>query len=152
MTAVRPVSYAQILDAPNAAELMAEYAAECSVAEYGEACPQRELYAQMERSGAFHAFGVLDGERLCGFATLLIFVLPHYGSKIAAVESLFVAKAWRSGGAGGRLMDALEAYAAQQGAAAIQYVAPVKSRLARFLFLSADRYRNTNHVFVKRLA
>src|SRR5207302_758034 len=87
---IRPISYTEILDA---AALLAEYSAECSIPEIGTPNPQREMYAKMESCGLMHSFGAFEGDDLVGFATILVCVLPHYGKKIATVESLFLAKA-----------------------------------------------------------
>lgn len=148
---IRPIRYAEILDAPNAQQLLEEYAAECALPELGAINPQREIYAAMERSGAFQCFGAHgeDGS-LVGFAAPLTYVVPHYGTRIATVESLFMAAAHR-GWTGGKLMRAIEEHARGQGSAAILYSAPVGSRLARLLFRSEPEYRNSNHVFIKRL-
>jgi len=39
-----------------------------------------------------------------GFCMMLTPVFPHYGKRVASIESLFIAKASRSSGANGRLM------------------------------------------------
>lgn len=97
---IRPVRYSEILDAPNAQALLAEYAAECSQPEFGPINPQRDLYGAMETNGAMQAFGVCEDETLVGFATVLIYTLPHYGTRIANTESLFITKTHRTKGYG----------------------------------------------------
>lgn len=166
---IRPVAYAEILGAGNARELLEEYAAECALPELGPVNPQAEIYAAIERTGAFQCFGMhlrcgqlrpegapADGdgireEVLVGFASVLVYVVPHYGKRIATVESLFVAAAHRSGRRGNKLMKAVEEHARAQGCVAVLYSAPVRSQLARLLFLLETEYRNSNHVFLKRL-
>lgn len=145
------MGYRDILGAPNAAELLAEYSAECALPELGEAAPQAHLYEAMERSGAMQAFGVFEGRALIGFATVLIYTVPHYGKWASATESIFIAREKRSAGAAGLLLDTIDGYAKGRGCEASFYSAPVGSRFARFLHLHSDRYRNTNSVFLRKL-
>lgn len=147
---IRPVQFAEILDAPNAAELLEEYSAECALPELGPTNPQRETYAAMERSGIFQCFGAYEDGALAGFAAPLVYSVPHYGVRIATVESLFTAAAHR-GWTGAKLMRAIEEHSREKGCAAILYSAPVGSQLARMLFQSEPEYRNCSHVFIKRL-
>lgn len=150
MAHVRLVSFADILDAENAPELIAEYSAECSIPEIGETNPQRDLYAVMERTGLAQSFGAYRDGQLAGFAIVLIYVLPHYGKQIATVESLFVASAHRNSEIGRELMAAIEGYAREKGCKVILYSAPAGSRLERLLFLKKP-YRRTNAVFCRSL-
>jgi len=143
------VRYSDILDAPNAAELLREYAAECSIPEIGECSPQAGMYAAMEGSGMLSVFGAYLGDDLIGFGTLLVYVLPHYGLKIGTVESLFVESSQHSG-AGQRLMDALEAHARHRECVAILYSAPTDSQLEKLLTLRKP-YRRTNATFCRSL-
>lgn len=146
---IRHVSYAAILGDPGAADLLDEYSAECSLSEIGETNPQVQMYRAMEASGMMQAFGAYKGSELVGFATLLIYVLPHYGKKIATVESVFVARAQRSG-VGNALMKAIEGHATQSACEVILYSAPVESRLEMLLTL-LPAYRHTNSIFLRKL-
>jgi GNAT superfamily N-acetyltransferase len=147
---IKTISYLDILGDPKAESLFAEYAAESSISEIGEINPQTQLYAAMDASGMLRCFGAYDGERLIGFATTLLYSLPHYGKKIATVESIFVAKDERSSGAGRELMEAVEEYAKGAGCVAILYTAPVGSQLERLLNVKRA-YRQTNSVFTRSL-
>jgi GNAT superfamily N-acetyltransferase len=147
---VRGIRYMEILGAQNADALLTEYAGECSIPEIGAASPQAEMYAAMEGSGMFQAFGVFQEAELVGFAAVLVYVLPHYGRQIATVESLFVAKAHRCGNAGLQLMRAIEQHAKLQECVAILYSAPTGSQLEKLLSLLKP-YRNTNSVFCRSL-
>jgi GNAT superfamily N-acetyltransferase len=142
---IRPVSYSDILAHP---ELLAEYAAECSIPEIGEFNPQAEMYAAMEASGGFKAFGVFHVEQMIGFFALLLYVLPHYGQKIATTESIFLASEHRNSSAGKEMLEFIEAYAKEQGCKVVLYTAPLESR---FMQLLARKYRCTNAVFVRSL-
>lgn len=142
---IKPVSYATILDAPNTKELMHAYAAECAAVELGEAHPQRELYDILEKSGGFQAFAVYEGETIVGFACVLIYVLPHFGKKIAASESIFVLQG-HSGG--GPLLRIMKEHAKASGCEKFIYSAPLGSRFDRVL---ASRLRRTNNVYIENL-
>jgi GNAT superfamily N-acetyltransferase len=145
---IRPISYAAILDAPDAEALLLEYAVECSIPELGPPVPQRETYARMESSGLMHAFGAFDGRDLVGFATVLVCILPHYGKKIATVESLFLARSYRRGGAGGWLMNQVEEWVKEAGCVGMLYNARAGSVLERLLASIPKRYQRTNSVFL----
>ena len=147
MEQVQLVSYATILDAED---LLAEYAAECSIPEIGTVNPQPEMYAAMERAGAVRMFGAFYEGKLVGLASVLITVLPHYGQKAATIESLFVAKSFRSKGLGPELMRAVEAHAKEAGCKAILYSAPSGGKLERLLSKRKDM-RRTNSVFCRPL-
>lgn len=144
---IRQISYVDILDSPQAATLLKEYSAECSIPEIGSPDPQRETYGRMEASGLMHSFGFFEGTLLVGFATILVFVLPHYGKKIANMESFFLAQSHRSGSAGMALMAELEARVKQMQCAVMLYNARADSRLERLLSLS-PKYKRTNSVFL----
>jgi hypothetical protein len=130
--------------------LLAEYAAECALPELGPAQPQADMYAVMEQSPAFQCFGVYEDGELAGFASVLTYVAPHYGKRIATVESLFIAAAQRRGRTGNELMCALEEHAAKCGCVAILYSAPAGSQLERLLQLLRP-YRHSNTVFLRAL-
>jgi GNAT superfamily N-acetyltransferase len=147
MVSIRQIPYASILEA---GDLLAEYAAECSIPEIGEASPQSVMYAMMESSGMFHTFGAFHGDELVGFAAELTYVLPHYGKKIATVESLFVAKKHRTGNTGLDLMSAIEKFAKSKECVAILYSAPTGSQLEKLLSLLKP-YRRTNSVFCRHI-
>lgn len=144
------ISHREILEAPNAAELFREYAAECSLPEIGEISPQPGMYEALERSGGMQAFGAYEGGTLIGFATLLIYVVPHYGRKIASPESMFLARAERHSGRGAELMGFLERHAKEKGCEAILYSAAAGSRLEKLLS-RLRAYRRCNSVFARKL-
>lgn len=141
---IRRISYAEILDDPRSAALLAEYSAECSIPEIGIPNPQRETYEHMEKSGLMQSFGVFAEEGLVGFATILLFVLPHYGRKIANVESLFVTKEHRPGR---YLLDHIEAHAKAESCCGVLYNARRGSQLEKLLSL-IPKYKRTNSVFL----
>lgn len=105
----------------------------------------------MEKSGTLRTFGVFDGEHLIGFASLLLYVLPHYGKKVATTESIFITEDSRKTGAGQKLLDFIEHYAKQTGCCAVLYTAPTGSQFTQVLE-SRERYRHSNNVFIRQLA
>jgi GNAT superfamily N-acetyltransferase len=144
---IKQISIAEELES---AALIAEYAAECSIPMIGQINPQAELYATLERVGVLKCFGLFDGDRLVGFANVLTTVLPHYGKKVATVESLFVASANRSGTAGKELLEAIEGYAKDAGCAVVFYSAPSGGRLEKVL-LGKKNYSRTNAIFCRSM-
>lgn len=144
---IRRISYAVILDCSESNALLAEYAMECSIPEIGTPKPQRAVYADMERIGLMHSFGVFADDLLVGFATLLVFVLPHYGAKVANVESLFLARSGRRGDVGKRLMAHIENEARAMKCVGVLYNARAGSRLERLLSVTS-KYKRTNSVFL----
>lgn len=150
---VRTCRVAKIFDDPASAGLFAEYEKECANALMGPTTPEREMYEALERLGAAQCFGAYVDGNLRGFAFVLNGELPHFGHgrKFATVESLFVSRASRECGLGSNLMDALESHCREAGCIAVIYIAPVGSRLARLLFLSEDKYKNTGHTFYREL-
>ena len=149
---IRPISYSELVSAPNAAEILAEYSGECSLPELGDACPHDATYLAVEKSGGMRTFGVYDGDTLVGFSIVLIYIQPHYGKKVATTESIFISQSYRHTGAGKELMNMIEQYAKEQGCIVFLYAAPVGSRFAKMLALNIDRYRRTNVVYLRNLA
>ena len=149
---IRPVSFREILDAPNATELFQEYAAECALPELEPINPQPEIYAAMETSGGLQAFGVYEDDTLVGFLTVLIWTVPHYGKKIGSNADIFLASEHRMNGMGPKMIALAEGYAKEKGCCAFQWTAPVNSRFAKLLALNVDRYRRTNVVYLRNLA
>lgn len=102
----------------------------------------------MDEAGVLTAFCVWVDGTIVGFASILMTTLPHYGAKVATVESLFVRKAYRSAGAGRDLMTVVESAAATNGCKAIFYSAPAGGQLEAVL---GKRYARTNSIFCKHL-
>ena len=143
MVEIRPVSYADILDAPNAEELIRSYASECSVP---NAEPQPEIYAAMESAGALKCFGAYVDDRLVGFVSVLTAIVPHDGHRVAVQESLFVSPAYRRTGAGQKLLEAAKKYAVELDCMAFQSSARIGSRLDKVLSREAN-CQLTHHMY-----
>jgi GNAT superfamily N-acetyltransferase len=135
--------------------LLFEYATECSIPEIGPINPQAEIYAAMEYSGGMQAFGAFHGERLVGFATVLVYVIPHYGQKAASFESLFVPVEYRATAAGADLIDIVRSFARDMGCKVLFYNATVGGRLEKLLRAHSRsgrrRIRQTHSAFTEVL-
>jgi GNAT superfamily N-acetyltransferase len=108
------------------------------------------MYAAMEAAGVMQSFAAYMAGQLTGFANVLTPVLPHYGLRVATVETLFVAAAVRKYAIGRELMLAIETYAHEVGCVGILYSAPAGGQLERVL--SAKKYQQTNSVFYRPLS
>lgn len=147
---IRPCLVSDLQQAPNLVALLDEYRAECGIPELGPADPQFATYRQIEAAGLLFALGAFAGDDLVGFALVLISDLPHFGKRVAVTESLFVAAAARKGGAGVRLLAAVEQGAKERGAVGVLVSAPVASRLATVMQYTC--YREASRVFFRSLA
>lgn len=149
-TAIREVPIATVLRAPEAKELFRLYAEECSLPELGQASPHDELYETLAAKAGMKSLAVFEGDELVGFATVLSYTVPHYGKKVAATESIFIAPGHRAG-LGSELLAAIETDSRRSGCAVVLYSAPCGSRFARMLSLSS-RYRHSNQVYLRDLS
>ena len=151
MADICKVSYADILGAPNAKELFAEYESECVNPELAPINPQADLYAAMEASGGLQAFGVYEEDALIGFLTVLVWTVPHYGKKIGSNADIFLAMKHRIGGTGVKMIEIAEKYAKSKGCACFQWTVPSGSRFAKMLALNTGRYRRSNIVYLRSI-
>jgi len=142
---IRPVSYADIFNDPGFPALLKEYGEECST--LGTPKPQPDLYDLLEKSGGLQVFGVYEESMLVGFASVLIYLLPHFGIKIATTESIFITRNFRHYGLD--LMATIENYAKVSGCEDFLYSTPVDSRFDRLL--NALEYDHTNNVYRRKL-
>jgi GNAT superfamily N-acetyltransferase len=126
MLEIKPVSYSEILDAPNAAELLQEYSKDCVMPDYN---PQRQMYAALENSGALHCFGAYADGILVGFVSVITGVMPHNGKLMATIESLFALPSHRKLGTGDALLSAVEKFAVEGKYVALIYTARAGSIL-----------------------
>lgn len=150
MLAIRSCTADEFFSAPNIDALLAEYAQESAIA--GMPSPQvaRPIYELLEQSGALTALCAFDDEAMIGFLVMVTTVNPHYGVKLTATESYFVASAHRSSGAGIRLLREAEHIAAGMGSTGLLVSAPYGGRLAEVM--PRVGYRETNRVFFRSLA
>lgn len=147
---IRPITFAELFDSPNADALFSEYAAESSIQGLPTPTPCRALYESIEAGGAAHVIGAFDGGLLIGFIVVVVSLNPHYSAVLAVSESYFVAADHRKSGAGLKLLHAAEELAHRCGALGMFVSAPVESRLAKLL--PDMPYTETNRAFFRRFA
>lgn len=148
---VQPATVAAIMEAPEFAALVAEYAAESAID--GLPPPQARMsqYRDLEAAGLLRAFAAItDAGELAGFISVLSAPLPHYGRTVAVSESFFVGRAHRASLAGLKLLVAAEAETATIAAPGTLVSAPYGSKLAELL--PKCGYVPTNVVFFKKVA
>ena len=115
----------------------------------GGTVPDRAIYDQLEAVGMIYPLAaVTDNGDLAGFASVLMCASGHHAGKaVATVETLFLAKAHRKGGAGRALLREAEVLAKHVGAAGLYCSAPVGGPLERIL--PRIGYTATNTIFLK---
>lgn len=149
---MRAIKYADVFRAPNAEALLSDYAAECRIAAIGVPKPDLDAYDTLEKQRLLQCFGVYaDDDVLIGFGTVLVSKMPHYSRQVAIVESIFIARAFRTTRAGIKLLRTLDRFAQLRGCPAILYSAPAASRFERML-ANLDSYQRTNSVYCRSLA
>lgn len=130
--------------------LLEEYAAECAIHGLPEPSPRFETYKMLDTSTMFHGLGAYFDGRLIGFAAILAPIIPHYGTTIATMESIFVTREFRrKTGAGMGLLREAQQIAREIGSPAIMISAPTESALERVL--PRLGFRATNTVFTRTL-
>ena len=151
MLRVLPIRISALVANPDGQALLSAYAEECSIEVIGKPNPQVEQYLRMESIGLCQVFGLFSYSLLVGFASVLTSVHPHYGKKVATVESLYVAKEWRDGLGSAKLIRAVEAYAGSSSCVAIVYSAPAGGSFEAFLN-GREEYARTHSVFCRQLS
>lgn len=142
-----PYSIAELEQAPNVGELLAEYAAEGITEGLGPVVAQWWLYRKMEESGLLHTIGAFLDDTLVGFITMVVMQRPHYEALIASYESYFVAESASKSGAGIALRNAARDLAASMGAIGMVFNAAVGSRADRF-FSADNSLKHTHNVYL----
>jgi GNAT superfamily N-acetyltransferase len=130
---VAPCRAADVRDAPNFAELVAEYSAECAIRELPWPQVDWKTYYLLEEAGALHVFAARVEGQLIGFVVLVTSASAEYGVPLTCSEAFFVARAWRHSGAGLQLLAAALARARVLGSAGLAVNAPLGGRLADLL-------------------
>lgn len=144
---IRRCTTSEILEAT---ELLAEYASESSID--GMPTPKAKIltYKRLEFEGSIVCFGAFCNDKLVGFVSILMSILPHYSAPAAIVESIFVSSKHRAGCIGGRLLKAAENHAKNSNASGLLISAPFGGNLAKLLEKTKS-YRTTNLIFFKRV-
>lgn len=92
-----------------------------------------DFYRQFELEGLMKFVGVFDNDILVGLGSIIITYYPHYDTKFANCESLFVAESYRSKGFGSKLIYKLKHLAKDCGCKGIYFGLPYGSPLAESL-------------------
>lgn len=148
---IHTCTVAEIENARGIGDVSSGYAEESAISLLPAPQPRWDVYRAMEVTGLFKVIGAFDGERIVGFASVISGVMmPHYGVKLASVESIFVLKGYRKTGAGIRLLRAAEDVAREEGAVALLSAAPKGGSLAKVL--PGLGYASTHDMFCRRIA
>lgn len=148
---IRCCTVAEIEGAGNVSEFLAQYSQESSIPELGTGCAQFDTYRAMEAAGVLGPIGAFEAGNLLGVILPLIGPLPHYGTRVAIIESFFVLPAYRKTGIGLRLLDRAENISRDLGAKGMLITAPVGSNLQKVI-ANKQAYRHSNDVFVRAFA
>ena len=146
---VRQVDYKTLHSDPHFGVLAEEYK-RSSTHILPDPSGQESMYLQMEQAGLLTIMAAYEEDRLIGFLSMLVSVLPHYGVQVGATESYFVAEKYRATGAGLRLLTPAERAAEAQGATAMLVSAPIGSRLDTVLS-NKTSYDPINTIYARRL-
>ncbi len=147
---IRASTVAELEAAPTFPALLAEYAAESAIEGMPPPSARMETYRALHAMGTLHVLAAWAGDTLAGFITVLAAPLPHYGCTVAVSESFFVARAYRSTGAGLKLLHAAENKARELGSPGLLVSAPYEGDL--FRVLPRVGYTETNRVFFKKVS
>jgi GNAT superfamily N-acetyltransferase len=144
---IKKIKFAELETAPNFLELRDEYAAECAIAGLPPIAEKFEMYRAIEDAGFFQLFGAYVNDKLVGFVSVVVSVIPHFGVPVAVAESLFVASQFRKFGLGLELIREAQSFAASKGSSGILFSAPTGGKLEQIL--PRMGFRATNTTFYK---
>lgn len=146
---VKKCALTEVVDAPEFATLVADYATESAMAGMPPTNAKIPLYRQLEAAGALTAFGAFVDGKLVGFIGVLYSTLPHYGIGLAVSESYFVAKEHRTTGAGLKLKSIAEEHAREIGSPGFLITAPYGGGLD-FVLAACSDYNLASRAYFKR--
>ncbi|CAB4124500.1 acetyltransferase domain containing protein [uncultured Caudovirales phage] len=149
LVTIRECSVTEFCASDNLDELFSEYAAESSIEGLPVYKVNFETYKVLDQAGVIKLACAYSGDVIVGFISVLVTVLPHYSETLATVESFFVAKQYRAGGAGLRLLRWAETLVQEAKLPGLLVSAPAASILSTIL--PKLGYNNTNLVFFKKL-
>lgn len=145
MVNIKKCAYRDIKANP---ELVAEYAT-CALDGLPTPKVQWERYDLLEAAGVLDVFGAYCNGVMIGFVSTLSQVSMHYGQPITITESFYVLKDHRRGGAGVKLLRAVEQLARYKNSAGILITAPDGEALDTVL--ASTGYRPSHKVYFKGL-
>lgn len=144
---IKKIKFSDLEKDQNFSALRDEYSEECAIAGLPPIAEKFEVYKRMEDVGFFHLFGAYSGDRLVGFVSVIISIIPHYGVAVAVAESLFLSKEFRSTTLGRSLISAAEDCSKDAGSSGLLFSAPTGGQLSKLL--PNIGYRETNVTFFK---
>ena len=144
---IRRTTMDELFARPEFEQIIKDYAHE-SGRHVMRGAPNPKEYIAGEKAGIFVPVGVFDGDKIVGGVNIMIHRIPHYQEVLASVESIFLAKQYRHGSAGLRLLRKAEEVAREAGA----QVLLVGTRCgSRFEELCRHLYTPVNTTFQVRL-
>lgn len=146
----KPVPVSEIFSCDGFDELVSEYMSE-SGNPFLPKNPDPDYYRQLEEKGGLSVIGVFSDNRLVGFGSFILTVVPHYSTVTASVESVFLSKPYRWGSNGLKLLDSIRNLAESKGAVGIYWGCRCGSRLEK-LFERQSRFTRMNTVFYEAIA
>ena len=145
---VKDVPASAIWTSQEFEQIVRDYCEESGNPEIGEADPSIEYYQRMEKYGVLRCAAAYEGERIVGIVVVVTTLYPHFGKRVASVESLWLDRKHRAGGAGLKLIRKAQAMAREMGAVGIHYGARSGSRLAQ---LYGRLFTPMNSLYWKKL-
>lgn len=128
---IKSFTVSEVIQHPDFNAVVEDYTAESGNPDLGPGMPALDLYKQLESAGLFRVECAVDGDRLVGMVTVLVTVYPHFGKKVASIESLWLSKDYRKGPAGLKLIRRAQVMAKEMGAVGAYFGAREGSRLAQ---------------------
>ncbi len=113
---IRQITLEELTSAPEFDDLAEAYRVEAAIDDLPMPTYEAHIYRSMEAAGLLHILSAHQGDRLIGFLSLIVSVLPHYGMTCATAESYFVDARHRRGGAGIKLLRKAESLSEELGA------------------------------------
>lgn len=145
MPYIKKITVNEFFADPLSSKILKEYGEECCICGMPEPNPNRETYRLMESGGFMHVWGAFDGGELVGCLVLLLAENPHYSSIIGTIESIFVEKDRRAGGAGKLLLNKAKSFSKDNGATGVFISAPASGVFSKVL--KGSGVKHTNDVF-----
>lgn len=146
---IRYCTVDEVAHAPNIDELVAEYVEESHQVEVPQPDPQWDHYRMMQAAKIFQYIGAFKGHKLIGFIGVVTSKLPHHGKAVSVTESFFVAKQFRSTGAGIKMLRAAEEHAKAFGSPCLVVSAPHNGVLEAIM--PRLGYREAQRIFIRSL-
>jgi len=130
---IKVVRFKDLDEDPNFQDLLDEYIAEGQIQGLPPAECQKDMYRAIDDLDTLQYLAGYSGDRLIGFLTMVVAIMPHYGVMMASTESYFVGAEFRKTGMGLKLLKAAEKQATAMGAKGFLVNGPKGGRLLEIL-------------------